>query len=63
MAKVLEILKKIWDVFKAIAISQSFVLSFPFAVLAIIALASHNILVVLAWIIWTIAVIVNILKK
>jgi hypothetical protein len=63
MTKVLEILKKIWAVFKTIAISESFILSFPFLVLGIIALASHNFLIITSWVVWTVACVVNVLKK
>jgi hypothetical protein len=37
--------------------TDEFLLSFPFAVLAVIALATHNFLIVLAWVLWMIACI------
>jgi hypothetical protein len=63
MKKVLEILKKIWVGFKTLALGEEFKLAYPFAVLGLIALIDKGFFAVTAWIIWTIAGILNILKQ
>jgi hypothetical protein len=59
MKKVLDVLRKVWAILVEgwhglieLADSESFVFSYPFAVLALVALFSPNLFTVIAWAIW-----------
>ena len=63
MTKVLEFLKKVWLKFKLLSVTEAFLLGYPFAVLSIVALVDKGFLAVMAWVLWTVVGVLNILKK